>query len=295
MNLTEINVSDVVDQADLNGRSSAAAFIGTLQAGYTDFHYLRPIWQDTTEADALLGVSMTGIASGKLNNLSLEEAAIHAVNTNKRISYSIGIKPAARVTAVKPAGTTSLVVGSSSGIHAWHNDYYIRRMRVGKNEALYRYMKENIPELIEDCYFKPHIEAVMSFPQKAPEGSVYRTESPESLLERVKKFNMEWVDTGHIKGVNHHNVSCTISVKPTEWWDVAEWMWNNREVYNGISVLPYDGGSYIQAPFEDCTKEKYEEMESLLASIDLTKVVEDHDETSAKDVVACGSGGCEVT
>ena len=293
-NLTEINVSDIKDQEDLNARASAGAFIGTLQAGYTDFHYLNPKWKETTEEEALLGVSMTGIASGTLSKLSLEEAANNAITTNKRISRVIGINPAARVTAVKPAGTTSLVVGSSSGIHAWHNDYYIRRMRVGKNEPLYSYMKEHLPDLVEDCYFKPHIEAVMSFPQKAPEGSTFRTEPYYDLLERVKKFNEEWVGAGHNDGLNRHNVSCTISLKDDEWWSCAEWMWKNRHSYNGISVLPYDGGTYKQAPFEDCTKEVYDKMEKLLTSIDLSKVVEEVDNTSQKEQAACSGGNCEV-
>lgn len=294
MNLTEINASDIEGQDDLNARTTAAAFIGTLQAGYTDFHYLRDEWKEATEKDALLGVSMTGIASGKVFDLDLKQAANMAISTNKYIASCIGINPAARITAVKPAGTTSLVVGSSSGIHAWHNDFYVRRMRVGKNEPLYKYMKENIPELIEDCYFKPHIEAVMSFPQKAPEGAIFRTESPFSLLERVKKFNKEWVAQGHIDGENNHNVSCTISLKEDEWWDCADWMWENRYNYNGISVLPYDGGTYIQAPFEDITKEKFEEMVKLLNDIDLTKVIEEDDTTNLMDQAACAGGSCEV-
>lgn len=293
-NLCEQNVSDVVSQEDLNARAKAAAFIGTLQAGYTDFHYLRPIWQDTTEKDALLGVSMTGIGSGAILSLDLKASAEIAVAENKRVAAIIGINPAARVTAVKPAGTTSLVVGSSSGIHAWHNDYYIRRMRVGKNEALYHYMKENFPSLIEDCVFKPNIEAVMSFPQKAPEGAILRTESFVDLLERVKRFNNEWVAPGHIDGNNNHNVSCTISLKEEEWWPCAEWMWANRNIYNGISVLNYDGGTYIQPPFEDITEEKYLEMETFLRDIDLTQVRELEDGTNLMEQVACSGGVCEV-
>ena len=293
-NLCEQNVSDVVDQTDLNARAKAAAFIGTLQAGYTDFHYLRPIWQDTTEKDALLGVSMTGIGSGAILDLDLEQAAKISVEENKRIANIIGINPAARVTAVKPAGTTSLVVGSSSGIHAWHNDYYIRRMRVGKNEALYHYMKESFPDLVEDCKFKPNIEAVMSFPQKAPEKAILRTESFLDLLERVKQFNTHWVAPGHINGINNHNVSCTISLKEEEWWPCAEWMWENRNIYNGISVLNYDGGTYVQPPFEDITKEQFEQMESMLHDIDLTKVKELEDGTNLTDQAACSGGVCEI-
>lgn len=293
-NLTEINVSDVQSQEELNKRAKAAAFIGTLQAGYTDFHYLRPIWQDTTEEDALIGVSMTGIGSGSILHLNLEEAANVVVKENARVASLLNINPAARTTAVKPAGTTSLVVGSSSGIHAWHAPYYIRRMRVGKNEALYQYMKKHLPALVEDCYFKPHIEAVMSFPQKAPSGAIYRDESCKDLLERVKKFNKEWVAPGHVNGVNNHNVSCTISLKEDEWWDCAEWMWDNRYVYNGISVLPFDGGTYIQAPFEDITEEQFYEMEHLLHAIDLSEVIEETDETTLTEQAACAGGACIV-
>ena len=293
-NLTEVNVSDVVDQEDLNARVRAAAFIGTLQAAYTDFHYLRPQWIENTEKDALLGVGMTGIASGAVLKLDLDEAAQEAKNANKEYADKIGINPAARVTTVKPSGTSSLTVGSSSGIHAWHNDYYIRRMRVGKNEALYRYMINNFPSLVEDCKFKPHLEAVMSFPQKAPEGAIYRTESALQLLKRVKKFNREWVENGYREGPNQHNVSCTISIKQNEWARVGAWMWENRHYYTGISVLPYDNGTYVQAPFEDCTEEVYNEMVKHLHAIDLTQVQEIDDNTNLTDQQACAGGACEV-
>ena len=165
-NLTEVNASDVKDQADLEQRVSAASFLGTLQAGYTDFHYLREIWRKNTEKDALLGVSMTGIASNIVEHLDLEMAAIEVKRENKRVAELIGIKPAARTTCVKPAGTTSLVLGTSSGIHAWHHPYYIRRLRVGKNEAIYNYLLENHPELVEDEFFNPTAQAVISVPQK---------------------------------------------------------------------------------------------------------------------------------
>lgn len=293
-NLTEINASDIKNQEDLNARAHAAAFIGTLQAGYTDFHYLRSIWKETTEKEALIGVGMTGIASGNVLGLDLKEAAEIVKSTNRLIAKEIGINSAARTTTVKPSGTSSLVVGSSSGIHAWHNDYYIRRMRVGKNEALYHYLVEELPELVEDCKFKSHIEAVVSFPQKAPTGAIMRTESPLETLERVKRFNLEWVRGGHVSGINYHNVSCTISLKDDEWGHVGEWMWNNRDAYTGISVLPYDGGSYVQAPFEDCTKEVYDDMMAKLKNIDLTKVVEVDDVTNLSGEIACGADGCVV-
>jgi ribonucleoside-triphosphate reductase len=294
-NLTEINSNDIESQADLNDRARAASFIGTLQAGYTDFHYLRDIWKETTEAEALIGVGQTGIASGRVLPLDLDEAARCVLEENERIAKIIGINVAARATTVKPSGTSSLVLGSSSGIHAWHNDFYIRRMRVGKNEALYKYMVDNFPSLIEDCYFKPHIEAVMSFPQKAPEGAILRSESFMHLLERVKKFNTEWVRPGHRSGDNFHNVSCTISLKVGEWHKAGAWMWKNKDLYTGISVLPYNGGTYKQAPFEDFTKEKFDEMITHLHSIDLKKVKEVDDNTALTDQAACSGGVCEAT
>lgn len=293
-NLVEVNVSDVSTQEELNNRVKAATFIGTLQAGYTDFHYLRTAWKDQTEKEALLGVSMTGIASGSVLKLNLKEAANLTKQENERVANIIGINPSARITTVKPAGTTSLVLGSSSGIHAWHNDYYIRRMRVGKNEPLYTYMMENVPELVEDCVYKPHLEAVMSFPQKAPEGAMLRTESYKDLLERVKRFNLEWIAEGHNSGDNKHNVSCTISLKDDEWEGCGEWMWENRKDYTGISVLPYNNGTYVQAPFTDCTKEEFEQMFELLKEIDLSKVVEKDDNTEQKEQAACAGGACEI-
>lgn len=293
-NLTEVNVSDVHDQEELNERAAAAAIIGTLQAGYTDFHYLRNIWRETTEEEALIGVGQTGIASGSVLGLDLAEAAEIVKSANETVAKEIGINPAARTTTIKPSGTTSLVVGSSSGIHAWHNDHYIRRMRVGKNEAMYSYIKENFPTLIEDCVFKPHLEAVLSIPQKAPEGAILRTESAMELLDRVKKFNLEWVRNGHRSGSNFHNVSCTISLKDDEWGSVGNWMWENRENYTGISVLPYDGGTYVQAPFEDCTKETFDEMVQHLHDIDLSVVHEYDDNTALTDQAACAGGACEI-
>ena len=293
-NLTEINVSNIESQKDLNQRVKAGAFLGTLQASYTDFHYLRSIWNKTTEKDALVGVGMTGIGSGKILDFDLEEAAKEAKKTNEEIAKIIGVNKAARVTTVKPSGTSSLVLGTSSGIHAWHNDFYIRRMRLGKNEALYKYLSTHHPELVEDDFFKPEIQAVVSVPQKSPKGAIYRTESAMELLERTKKFNMEWVKKGHRKGANTNNVSATISVKQDEWETVGEWMWENKNTFNGLAVLPYDNGSYTQAPFEDISEEKFLEMESHLNGIDLTKVTEVSDETNLQDQAACAGGACEV-
>jgi len=293
-NLCEVNVSDIESQEDLNNRVKAAAFIGTLQAGYTDFHYLRDIWKRTTEKEALIGVSMTGIGSGVVLGYNMKEAAKLVKEENARVAELIGVNKSARTTTVKPAGTTSLTLGTSSGIHAWHNDYYIRRIRVGKNESIYQYLAMYHPELVEDEYFRPHDTAVISVPQKAPIGAILRTESPFQLLDRVKKITQEWVRPGHRTGSNTHNVSATISLKPEDWELSGEWMWENRDFYNGLSVLPYSDHTYIQSPFEDCTKDEYERLFKSLTNIDLTKVVELQDDTSLSDSVACGGGACEI-
>tara|TARA_R110000796_G_scaffold66051_1_gene152260 strand:- start:99 stop:1961 length:1863 start_codon:yes stop_codon:yes gene_type:complete len=293
-NLCEVNASNIESQEDLNNRVKHAAFIGTLQAGYTEFHYLRSIWRETTEKDALIGVSMTGIGSGVVLGYDMTEAAEVVKKENSRVAKLIGIKQAARTTTVKPAGTTSLALGTSSGIHAWHNDYYIRRIRVGKNESMYKYLANNHPELIEDEYFRPHDTAVISIPQKAPKGSILRYESPFDLLERIKKVAGEWVVPGHRRGSNTHNVSATVSLSFDEWDKAGKWMWDNRNHYNGLSVLPYDGGTYTQAPFEDITEQEYDERMKYLVDVDLTKIIETEDETDLAGEIACGADGCEI-
>ena len=224
----------------------------------------------------------------------MKSAAGVVKRENRRVSAKIGIKPAARTTCVKPAGTTSLTLGTSSGIHAWHNDYYIRRMRVGKNEPIYYHLFLNHPELVDDEYFRPHDTAVIEVPQKAPEGSITRSESALQLLKRVKKVSEEWVRHGHQRGQNTHNVSATVSIKGAEWIDVGEWMWENRDSYNGLSVLPHSDHTYKQAPFEDCSPEKYKVLLESLAEVDLTKVVEIEDETNLAGELACSGGSCEV-
>ena len=294
-NLCEVNVSDIEDQDDLNDRVKAAAFIGTLQAGYTEFHYLREIWQETTEKDALIGVSMTGIASKKVLKMDMTKAADVVKRENSRVAKLIGINKAARTTCVKPAGTTSLVLGTSSGIHAWHNDHYIRRLRVGKNEAIYTYLKAYHPELVADEYFRPHDTAVIEIPQSAPKGSIMRTESAFDLLKRVKQVATEWVKPGHRAGSNTHNVSATISLKEDEWDKAGKWMWDNREFYNGLSVLPYDGGTYTQAPFEDITEEEFNKKVKALHKVDLLNIMEETDETDLSGELACAGGVCEIT
>ena len=237
---------------------------------------------------------MTGIASGRVLNHDLALAAEVVKEENKRVAKLIGINQAARTTCVKPAGTTSLTLGTSSGIHAWHAEYYIRRVRVGKLEAIYQYLAKNHPELVEDEYFRPHDTAVISIPQKAPEGATLRTESAFQLLKRVQKVSENWVKTGHSSGQNTHNVSATISIREFEWEDAGKWMWQNRSSYNGLAVLPHSDHNYKQAPFEDCSKETYEVMVKTLKEIDLSKIEEDTDNTDLSGELACAGGSCEI-
>jgi ribonucleoside-diphosphate reductase alpha chain len=293
-NLCEINASDIDTQEEYNNRAKAASFIGTLQASYTDFHYLRDVWKKTTEKEALLGIGMTGIASGAVLKLNMKEAAKVAVEENERVAKIIGINRAARVTTVKPSGTTSLVLGTSSGIHAWHDEFYARRIRVGKNEALYTYLSIYHPELLEDDFFKPTIQAVISVPQKAPQGAITRSESAIDLLERIKTINKNWIKPGHRRGANMHNVSATVTLKPDEWESIGEWLFENKEYFTALSVLPHSDHTYVQAPFETIDEDKFNEMVKSLHNIDLSKVIEMNDNTARQDELACAGGNCEI-
>jgi ribonucleoside-diphosphate reductase alpha chain len=321
-NLCEVNVSDITCQEDLNDRVTAAAFFGTLQAGFTDFHYLRDVWKMTTFKDALLGIGMTGIASGEVLKYNLEVAAAVAKKTNQLITEIIGTNEAARITCIKPSGTTSLVLGTASGIHAWHAPYYLRTMRFNKNEDLAQYLMINHPELCEDDVLRPTDTLCVRIPVKAPDDSILRIETAIDTLERVKRFSTEWVKEGHINGANTHNVSATISINSNrkytefspigsfppddsvykvsedgildEWEVVGQWMWDNREVYNGLSVLPAFDHTYKQAPFEDITEEQYNVRINTLKAIDLNKVMEIDDNVEFSQVAACAGGACEI-
>src|SRR5699024_8607436 len=207
-NLVTVDSSKIKDEEHALELVSAASFIGTLQATYTDFHYLRHEWKETTEEDALVGVSFTGIASGNLEDIDLTALGERAKTVNEYWATEWGINPAARITTVKPEGSTSLVCGTSSGIHAWHDKYYIRRKQLPKNDALAKYLRIKMPELIETHHSDDQSD-VIAIPIKAPEGAITRDESPMDLLERIKRFNVEWVQAGHRSGANFNNVSAT--------------------------------------------------------------------------------------
>ena len=292
-NLCEVNVSDVASQADLNERAAAGSFFGTLQAGFTNFHYLREVWKTTTESEALIGVGMTGIASGKVFQFDLKEAADVVKKTNLRVSADIDIQFAARCTTIKPSGTSSIVLGTSSGIHAWHGEYYLRRVRIGKNEALYGYLKDFHPELIEEDLLNSR-QGIIRIPQRAPTGSIVRGENVLDLLQRIKKFNIEWVRNGYRNGSNANNVSATVSIKDDDWSNVGEWMWENKASYNGLSVLPFDNGNYKQAPFEDIGEDQFLDLEKSLRDLNLSNVFEPDDLTELQAEAACAGGSCAI-
>ncbi len=293
-NLTTINYSIVESQDELNDVAYWGSYIGTLQASYTDLHYLGEGWRTNCEDEALLGVSITGIADGgHFKRFNWKTAALHARRGNEETARSLGIKSAARITCIKPEGTASLVLGTSSGIHARHSHYYIRRIRLGRSENIARYLSENHSELIVQDVAKPD-GIIVELPQKAPDRSIYRTEDPLDLLDRLAYFHSNWIVPGHLSGENTHNVSATVSIKEDEWDKVGQWMWSNRKSYNGISVLPYDGGTYKQAPFEECSKETYEKALVHLKAIDLSRIREAKDDTNLAMEAACAGGACEI-
>jgi ribonucleoside-diphosphate reductase alpha chain len=295
-NLTSVNLGNVESQDDFNERAFYASVIGTLQAAYTDFKYIDPKWKTNAEDMALIGVSLTGIASHpNLAALDFKEAVEHVKKANAEIAEKIGIKTADRLTTVKPDGTGSLVLGTSSGIHPWHAKHYIRRLRVNKLEPLYGYMVENFPDLIEDEEMNPTKNGVISIVIKAPDGAVTRrNETAIEFLERVKHIFENWVVPGHIKGDNYNNVSCTCNVKNHEWDEVREWMWANRDKYTGISLLPYSDANYTQAPFEDTNEEVYREFAKSVPALYLERIEEEKNFVDFGQEAACSAGGCEL-
>jgi ribonucleoside-triphosphate reductase (thioredoxin) len=295
-NLTSVNLTGIKNEKDFQNRVYAATLLGTLQASYTDFPYLSDKWKQVTEQESLLGVSFTGVADAtSMTAEQLQAGAKLALEVNEKYSKKIGINPAARVTAIKPEGTASCVVGSSSGIHARYSQHYLRRVRMNADDSLAKYLQTIMPELVEqDIFSKTGV--VVTIPQNSPEGAIIReNESALTLLDRVNFYNQNWVAPGHRSGDNKHNVSCTINYKPEEIESLKAEMWKTRELYSGISLLPFDGGSYQQAPFEACSKEIFEKYYTMVKDIDLTRVIEMEDNTERMDSLACAGGVCEFT
>lgn len=295
-NLTSVNQSGVKSKKDFLSRVYSATLLGTLQASYTDFPYLSEKWKTVTEREALLGVSFTGIADFK-NGIPaswLKEAAKLAKKVNENYAKKIGINLAARIGCTKPEGSLSCVVGSSSGIHARHSKYYLRRVRMPQNEALAVYLKNLVPELVEDAISEANT-VVVTIPQESPDGAILRDEETAlELFGRVCSYNTNWIKPSHRAGDNMHNVSATLSVKPEEWDKLKEAMWEHRDKYTGISLLPFSDSNYQQMPFEECNKETFDKYMGYLKEVDLKQVIENEDNTNLLEAVACAGGVCEI-
>ena len=292
-NLTEVVVRSEDTVEDLARKVRIATILGTFQSTLTHFPYLRKVWRKNTEEERLLGVSFTGILDnewmGKVCDdtaKALEHLRGIAVDTNAMYASSIGIPQSAAITCVKPSGTVSQLVNSASGIHTRHSDYYIRRVRGDKKDPLTKFLTDaGIPT--EDCVMRPDSTAVFSFPQKAPAGA--RTRDALTAIEHLDLWLMyqrHWCE---------HKPSVTISVKENEWMDVGAWVWRNFDEISGVSFLPYDGGSYRQAPYEECTKEEYEALLAKMPKdIDWNILKEDDDNVEGAQTLACVAGHCEI-
>jgi ribonucleoside-diphosphate reductase alpha chain len=293
-NLTEVVVraDDTVDT--LKKKVRIATILGTFQATLTHFPYLRKIWQKNTEEERLLGVSLTGILDNKMMGevsdataKNLEQLRQIAVDTNLQYSTDIGIPQSAAITCVKPSGTVSQLVDSASGIHTRHSPYYIRRVRGDKKDPLSTFMiNAGIPA--EDCVMRPESTVVFSFPQKSPKGARTRDDIDAiKHLELWMQYQRHWCE---------HKPSVTISVKEDEWMDVGAWVWRNFDEISGISFLPHDGGSYRQAPYEDCTEDQYKELLAKMPKqIDWDSLDEVEDNVEGAQMMACSANGCEIT
>ncbi len=292
-NLTEVVVRAEDTPETLARKVRIATILGTYQSTLTHFPYLRKIWQKNTEEERLLGVSLTGILDnkwmGEVNESTkkhLEQLRKVSVDTNADLATKLGIPVSAAITCVKPSGTVSQLVDSASGIHTRHSEYYIRRVRGDKKDPLTGFLVQaGIPA--EDCVMRPESTTVFSFPQKAPEGATLRDHmSAIDHLDVWLMYQRHWCE---------HKPSVTISVKEDEWMDVGAWVWRNFDEISGVSFLPYDGGTYRQAPYEECTKEQYEAMlEKMPKTIDWDSLVEYDDNVEGVQTLACTGSSCEI-
>jgi len=290
-NLTEAVVRHDDTKETLLRKVRLASILGTIQSTFTKFPYLRKVWQRNTEEERLLGVSLTGIYDNpllttqgeKLNEL-LTELREEARRANTEFAALLGIPASAAITCVKPSGTVSQLVDSASGIHPRHSKYYIRRVRGDKKDPLTQFLiSQGVPN--EDDVYKPTQTTVFSFPQKAPNGLVRDDVTPISHLELWLTYQRFWCE---------HKPSVTISVSEKDWPSVGAWTWNNFADISGVSYLPYDGGTYRQAPYEECTKEQYEDLKATMPKIDWTAFKEVTDNVEGAQQLACSAGVCEI-
>ena len=294
-NLSEVVVRETDSLEDLKAKVRVATILGTLQSTLTDFKYLRKIWKDNTEEERLLGVSLTGIMDHPVlsKNIDskrwLEEMREVAVETNKEFANMLGIPQSAAITCVKPSGTVSQLVDAASGIHARHNDYFIRTVRGDNKDPLTQFLVESgVPA--ERDVMKPDSTTVFSFPMKSPDGAVTRTQmTAVEQLELWKTYAIHWCE---------HKPSITVSVKEHEWMDVGAWVYENFDVASGVSFLPHSDHTYQQAPYQDIEPDEYLEwkqrMEIVTIDWDKLSEFEKEDNTSGSRELACTAGVCEV-
>ena len=295
-NLTEIVVREGDTKASLMRKARLATILGTWQSTLTDFRYLASSWKKNCEEERLLGVSMTGIMDCKLTNGKggnrLDQLLFglrdEVVNVNRDYANTLGIPQSAATTCVKPSGTVSQLVDAASGIHARHNPYYIRTVRADNKDPLCQFMKDKgFPH--EACVMKPDNVTVFSFPVKAPDNSIFRTDmSAIEQLELWLVYQKQWCE---------HKPSVTITVKENEWPEVGSWVWNNLDYISGISFLPHSDHTYKQAPYQDCDVKEYKELlKQLPSDVDWTelKSYEEQDNTAGSQTMACSGDSCEV-
>jgi ribonucleoside-diphosphate reductase alpha chain len=289
-NLTEVVVRGNDTEATLAHKVSLATILGTIQSTLTSFQFLSEEWKKNTEEERLLGVSLTGIMDCKLTNkpdpAMLERLRDAARKTNEELSEVLGIPPSASITCVKPSGTVSQLVDSASGIHARHNAYYIRRVRIDKKDPVYTFLKEKgIP--VEDEVFRPDSTAVFSFPVKAPKNAITRND-----MTAIEQLNLWLIYQRHWC---EHKPSVTITVTDSEWPEVGAWVWKYFDEVSGISFLPHSNHTYQQAPYEDINEEQYKELASKMpGDINWQELIERDDNTEGSQTLACVGGSCEI-
>jgi len=293
-NLTEVVARDTDDEASLQRKVRLASILGTFQSTLTDFPYLRKVWQKNTEEERLLGVSITGILDCPLlngindNGLSsrLESLRDLAIATNKEFADALGIPQSTAVTCVKPSGTVSQLVDSASGIHARHSDYYIRRVRNDNKDPITEFLKgQGVPS--EADVMKPYDTTIFSFPMKSPDGCVTRDELDSfTHLKLWLTYQRHWCE---------HKPSITVYVKERDWPAVGAWVWEHFDEISGISFLPWDGGTYKQAPYEEIDATLYNELKAKMpTTIDWESFIENTDNVEGAQQLACSSGVCEI-
>jgi ribonucleoside-diphosphate reductase alpha chain len=290
-NLTEAVVRHDDTEQTLTRKVRLAAVLGTIQATFTKFPYLRKVWQRNTEDERLLGVSLTGIydnplltTQGEELNGLLSRLREEARRTNEEYAALLGIPKSAAITCVKPSGTVSQLVDSASGIHPRHSKYYIRRVRGDKKDPLTQFLiQQGIPN--EACVYKPDQTVVFSFPIKAPAGITRSDVTPQSHLALWLTYQRHWCE---------HKPSVTISVEEKDWPSVGAWTWDHFDEISGVSYLPYDGGSYRQAPYSECTEEEYEALKAQIPVINWEEFKEVTDNVEGAQQLACSAGVCEI-